>query len=282
MTPLAASYAHCVEVARARAKNFYYSFLVLPEDKRLAMCAVYAFMRECDDLSDEAGATPERLAAWRADLDSALAGRLPAHPVWPAFADVMRRYRIPPRYAHEMIDGVSSDLQPRHVETFEQLYRYCYLVASVVGLTTIHIFGFRDARAPRLAERCGIAFQLTNIIRDAGEDARNGRLYLPAEDLARFGVAPEELRADRTPDQVRRLLAFQGARARTFYDEARPLIAMVDEDSRPALWALIEIYSELLRRIHASGYDVLPARIRLTTAEKLGLLGRAWARRLLP
>lgn len=282
MTALAASYEYCVAVARARAKNFYYSFLVLPARKRLAMCAVYAFMRECDDLSDEAGATRERLAEWRSELDAALAGQVGAHPVWPAFLDVVRRYEIPVRFAHEMIDGVSSDLDPRHVETFEELYRYCYLVASVVGLTTIHIFGFRDPRAPLLAERCGIAFQLTNIIRDAGEDARNGRLYLPAEDLRQFDVTPEMLRSEQTTGQVRRLLEFEGERARAYYDEARPLIGMVDEDSRPALWALIEIYSRLLARIHERRYDVLPGKIRLTTAEKIGVLGHAWVKRLAP
>ena len=282
MTALAASYEYCVAVARARAKNFYYAFLVLPEQKRLAMCAVYAFMRECDDLSDEAGATRERLAEWRGELDAALAGHAGPHPVWPAFLDVMRRYEIPTRYAHEMIAGVSSDLDPRHVETFDDLYRYCYLVASVVGLTTIHIFGFQDPRAPLLAERCGIAFQLTNIIRDAGEDARNGRLYLPAEDLRRFDVTLEALRGERTPEEVRRLLAMEGERARAYYDEARPLIGMMAEDSRPALWALIEIYSRLLQRIHERRYDVLPGKIRLTTAEKTGVLGQAWVKRLLP
>lgn len=282
MTELALSYEYAVDVARARAKNFYYAFLVLPEQKRLAMCAVYAFMRECDDLSDEAGATRERLAQWRGQLDAALAGETGTHKVWPAFVDVMRRYEIPARYAHEMMDGVSSDLDPRHVETFDDLYRYCYLVASVVGLTTIHIFGFRDRRALLLAERCGIAFQLTNIIRDVGEDARAGRLYLPAEDLRRFEVTPEALSAGETTDAVRQLLAFEGKRARAYYDDARPLIGMMDEDSRPALWALIEIYSRLLSRIQERHYDVLPGKIQLTTAEKLGVLGHAWVKQRLP
>lgn len=281
MTALAESYAYCESVARARAKNFYYSFRVLPERKRLAMCAVYAFMRECDDLSDEAGATRERLAEWRTELDAGVNGRAGAHPVWPAFLDVMRSFEIPARYAHEMIDGVSSDLEPRRMETFEELYRYCYLVASVAGLTTIHIFGFTDARAPLLAERCGIAFQLTNIIRDVAEDAALGRVYLPEEDLRRFGVRREMLEGGRTPEAVRRLLEFEGERAREYYAEARPLIAMMDEDSRPALWALIEIYERLLGRIAERGYDVLPGKIRLSAAEKLGVLGRAWVKRLL-
>jgi len=282
MNTLDASYAYCVDVARRRAKNFYYSFLVLPERKRLAMCAVYAFMRECDDLSDEHGASLDNLARWRAGLDATLAGNPAAHALWPAFLDVVTRYRIPAHYFHEMIDGVSSDLQPRTIETFEDLYRYCYLVASVVGLTTIHIFGFENECAPALAERCGIAFQLTNIIRDVHEDASHGRVYLPSEDLARFGVAADMLCRRETLPEVRSLLEFEAARARRYYDESAPLIALIHTDSRPALWALIEIYSKLLLRIQQNNYDVMPSRIRLSTAEKTGVLLRAWRRRLLP
>lgn len=280
MSRLSASYAHCVGVARARAKNFYYSFLVLPEEKRLAMCAIYAFMRECDDLSDEAGASLSNIAGWRAQMVQTLTGPPANHPVWPAFQDVVRKYRIPAQYFHEMIDGVSSDLEPRTVQTFDELYRYCYLVASVVGLTTIHIFGFDDPRALALAEKCGIAFQLTNIIRDVREDAANQRVYLPAEDLARFGVTPEALAGPVTTPEIRQLLEFEGARAQRYYAESRPLIAMMREDSRPALWALIEIYSQLLNRIQQRGYDVMPGKIRLSTSEKMTVLGRAWLRRL--
>src|SRR6266446_8273230 len=181
MPTLAESYAFCRHVARSRAKNFYYSFILLPREQRNAMCAVYAFMRYCDDLSDEPGASLEPLERWRIALDHALAGQYDGHPTLPAFHDTVRRYRIPPQYFHEMIDGVSSDLHPRRIRTFEELYRYCYQVASVVGLTTIHIFGFEDPRALELAEKCGIAFQLTNIIRDVKEDEELGRVYLPDE-----------------------------------------------------------------------------------------------------
>ncbi len=185
---LGESYAHCERISRERAKNFYYSFLLLPRPKRQAMCAIYAFMRECDDRSDAQGATLESVIEWRAQLDAALAGSLPDHPVWPAFADTARRFGIPSRYFHEMIDGVASDFDTRSIRTFAELYRYCYLVASIVGLTIIHIFGFEDPKALELAEKCGIAFQLTNILRDVREDAGNGRVYLPEEDLARFNV----------------------------------------------------------------------------------------------
>jgi phytoene synthase len=200
MTPLEESYHFCESVARRRAKNFYYSFRILPTHKRRAMCAVYAFMRECDDISDEPreggkDAARKALAEWRRDLAAALAGQRPPHPLWPAFADSAKRFAMPDSIFHEMIDGVSSDLEPREIRTFEELYRYCYLVASVAGLATIHVFGFENPTAPELAEKCGIAFQLTNIIRDVREDAQNGRVYLPKEDLERFGVREDALLA---------------------------------------------------------------------------------------
>jgi phytoene synthase len=276
MVSLEQSHAYCERVSRERAKNFYYSFLLLPRPKREAMCAIYAFMRECDDRSDGPGAAVEKVAEWRAALDSALAGELPDHPVWPAFVDTARRYEIPARYFHEMIDGVSSDFETKTIATFDELYRYCYLVASIVGLTIIHIFGFEDPKALELAERCGIAFQLTNILRDVREDSGNGRVYLPAEDLARFGVKPEELSQTRLTPTLRDLFQFEAARARGFYSESRPLLEMVHRDSRSALWALIEIYSRLLARIEAEGYPVLERRVSVPTREKIGILVRAW------
>src|SRR5258708_39153977 len=152
-------------------------------------------MRYCDDLSDDEGVAdrPTAIARWRSDLESALGGRLPEHPLWPAFADAVERYNIPHEYFFELIDGVSSDLGPRQIRAFAELYDYCYHVASVVGLTVIHIFGFDSADALKLAEECGIAFQLTNILRDVREDREKGRVYLPAEDFERFGVSPETL-----------------------------------------------------------------------------------------
>ena len=183
MTSLEESYKYCRTVARSRAKNFYYSFLLLEKPQRDAMCAIYAFMRYCDDLSDgdaeetkASGVTVATMEKWRGDMAAALRGQFNDHPVWPAFHDAVKRYGIPHEYFHHMIDGVSSDLTPRKVESFEELYHYCYQVASVVGLTIIHIFGFEDPRAIVLAEKCGVAFQLTNIIRDVQEDWEAGRL----------------------------------------------------------------------------------------------------------
>ena len=270
------SYAYCERVSRARARNFYYSFLLLPRPKRRAMCAIYAFMRECDDRSDGPGAALEKVAEWRANLDAALAGDAPDHPVWPAFVDTARRFDIPKRYFHEMIEGVSSDFETRTIGTFDDLYRYCYLVASIVGLTIIRIFGFEDPKALQLAEKCGVAFQLTNILRDVREDSENGRVYLPADELARFGVKPEDLRQSRLSPALRDVFILEATRARSLYSVSRPLLDMVHRDSRPALWALMEIYSRLLTRIEAEGYPVLERRVSLPAREKIGIVLRAW------
>ncbi|MGH9559290.1 MAG: phytoene/squalene synthase family protein [Bryobacteraceae bacterium] len=268
------SYAWCSAVARSQAKNFYYSFLLLPEAQRRAMCAIYAFMRYCDDLSDGDG-VPDRasaIARWRVNLESALAGNVSSHPLWPAFADSAARYRIPRQYFFEMIEGVSSDLDPRRVQSFDELYSYCYRVASVVGLTIVHIFGFDDPRALDLAEKCGIAFQLTNILRDVREDASKGRVYLPACDFERFGVSPETFQP--RPD-FQRMMEFEASRARQYYEDSAPLVNLIHPASRASLRALIGIYSRLLDRIAGSNYDVLARRIRVPAWEKLWILARS-------
>ena len=261
------SYEHCRGLARAQAKNFYYSFILLSRRQRDAMCAIYAFMRYCDDLTDgPRKATRAVMEQWRRDMDDALRGNFADHPCWPALHDAVRHYRIPHRYFHEMIDGVTSDLEPRDIRTFDELYRYCYQVASVVGLTVTHIFGFESPRALELAEKCGIAFQLTNIIRDVREDEENGRCYLPVEDRERFA-------------SMRDLLAFEASRARAYYSESAPLVNLVNRESRASLWALIEIYRRLLERIEESGFDVFTRRVRLSRVEKLAVVAEAFLRR---
>jgi phytoene synthase len=269
------SYEYCRRVARRRAKNFYYSFVLLSRPQRNAMCAIYAFMRYCDDLSDEPGATRAAIDRWRAEMEEALAGRFSSHPVWPAFYHTVRRFGIPPQYFREMIDGVLSDLEPRRFETFEQLYRYCYQVASVVGLTIIHIFGFDTRSALPLAEKCGVAFQLTNILRDIREDAERGRIYLPAEDLRRFGVSEDDLCAGRRGEPFLRLMAFESERARAYYNDSRPLLDLIHPRSRASLWALIAIYSRLLERIEQGNFDVFRHRVRLPLWEKSWIVWRA-------
>ena len=270
---LARSYRYARRVARSRAKNFYYAFVLLNRGRHDAMCAIYAFMRHSDDLSDEPGkATAATMARWRSDLDAALDGQLPRHPVWPAFVDTVSRFRIPRRYFHEMIDGVSSDLEPRRIRTFDELYRYCYQVASIVGLTVVHVFGFEDPLALHLAERCGIAFQLTNILRDVKEDAGLGRVYFAAEDLERFGVDADHFEHN---GAFRELMRDYAARARAYYEESRPLVGMVSPECRASLSALIRIYRRLLERIEEADYRVLDRRISLSAFEKALIVARA-------
>jgi phytoene synthase len=244
------------------------------------MCAVYAFMRYCDDLSDEPGATRSAMDRWRVALAQAFEGRPDSSPLWPGFLDTVTRYRIPHEYFHDMIEGVASDIDDsggRAIRTFAELYEYCYRVASVVGLTTVHIFGFTSPEALPLAEKCGIAFQLTNILRDVREDAELGRVYLPAEDLERFGVSGEELREGRCTDQFGALMEFEIGRARNYYRESRPLLGMIQPSARASLWALIAIYSGLLERIAESHYDVLRRRVSLGITEKMWIVARAAA-----
>jgi 15-cis-phytoene synthase len=272
---LARSHEYCRGVARSRAKNFYYSFLLLSAQQRRAMCSIYAFMRYCDDLSDEPGANRLAMERWRTEMEDALEGKFGSHPVWPAFHYTVRRFGIPHQYFRDMIDGVASDLEPRRMESFEELYRYCYQVASVVGLTIIHIFGFDTPSALPLAEKCGVAFQLTNILRDIREDAERGRVYLPAEDLRRFGVTEADLRSGNRTDALLRLMRFEAARARSYYDDSRPLLDLIHPRSKPSLLALISIYSRLLDRIERKNYDVFTRRVRLSAMEKSWIVVRA-------
>jgi 15-cis-phytoene synthase len=269
------SYEYCLGVARKRAKNFYYSFLLLTLQQRKAMCAVYAFMRRCDDLSDEPGSNRAALDQWSAEMEAALEGRFSGHPVWPAFHHTVRRFGIPHQYFREMIAGVVSDLEPRRMQTFEELYDYCYQVASVVGLTVIHIFGFDTRSALPLAEKCGVAFQLTNILRDIREDLERGRIYLPAEDLARFGVTEDDLKSGKRNAAFERLMQFEAKRAREYYRESQPLLDLIHPRSRRSLWALMAIYSALLERIEATNFDVLARRVRLSAFEKSWIVARA-------
>jgi phytoene synthase len=274
-TTLRDSYRYCRRIARQRARNFYYAFLLLPKPKRDAMCAIYAFMRYCDDLSDDPGASAAAIERWRVNLEAALGGYYSDHPVWPAFHEAVDRYRIPDRYFVEIIEGVSSDIEPRKIQTFDELYRYCYHVASVVGLTVIHVFGFESPDALALAEKCGIAFQLTNILRDVREDAGRKRIYLPAEDLTRFGVNAHDLLAGKRTEGFVELMRFEAARARTYYMESMPLVGMINPRCRSSMWALIRIYSRLLDRIVASDFDIFARRISVPAWEKCAIIARA-------
>ena len=291
------AYAVCRAIARREAKNFYYAFVALPRERRNAICAVYAFMRRADDLADdESLPRPERRAnldAWLAAWHQAAGGAATADPVFLALRDAIRRFSIPLKLLDELVDGVAMDLNHRENSApdtyadFDALYRYCYLVASVVGLVCIRIFGFSGDRAEKLAEETGIAFQLTNILRDVSEDAARNRVYLPLADLAAHGVTLESLlhRAPAAPPTAaeRALLAHIAGRAEEYYRSAQALLPLIHRESRPALWVLVSIYHALLRRIRRAGYDVFSRRARVPTAQKIaillvGLARMAWAR----
>jgi squalene synthase HpnC/squalene synthase HpnD len=272
------SYMECRRIARASASNFYYAFFMLPQAKRDGLCALYAFMRLVDDVSDTVGSAADKqrgLARWRAALDAAAAGDVSSHPILPAFADTIERFHIPPRYFHDLISGAEMDLTVGEYATFDRLREYCYRVAGTVGLTCLHVFGFDDPHAPDLAEKLGIAFQLTNILRDVQSDHEMGRVYLPLEDLQQFGLRREALARGPLTPEMRGLLEFEAARAWNYYQEGVELIPLVHADARAALWALARIYSSLLRRIEARGYDVFSERVRLSAPEKTGILLRA-------
>jgi squalene synthase HpnC/squalene synthase HpnD len=271
---VAASYAECNRIAREARSSFYLAFFGLRKEKRNALCALYAFMRLVDNESDDEAAIETKrlgLARWRALLDEASAGHTAAHKILPALADTMKRFEIPSRYFHDLILGAEMDLTVPSYATFDRLSEYCYRVAGTVGLTCLHVFGFREPKAPDLAERLGLAFQLTNIIRDVQSDHEMGRVYLPLEDLARFGVKESDLRGPLTP-QLHELLKFEADRAWQLYREGAPLVAKVDSDSRATLWALIRTYSSLLARMEERGFDVFSSRVSLSSAEKLQFL----------
>ena len=276
---LAESYRHCRKIARAAARNFYYGFLLLPGAKRDALCALYAFMRGVDDIADEPGtleAKQRGLREHRAEMDRALAGQEDSNPIWPAFRHTVASYGIPPRYLHDLLSGAEMDLSIASYATFESLREYCYRVAGTVGLCCLHVFGFHDAHAPEFAEKLGIAFQLTNILRDLQSDFAMGRVYLPKEDFERFACQPEQIGQRQFNTAFLSLIRFEAKRAEDFYREGWKLIDLVDQDSRAALWALASIYSGILEKIRRRGDFLLnPAPARLSTAEKLWILARA-------
>ena len=300
---LTMAYSVCRGITRTNAKNFYYAFLVLPKRKREALCAVYAFMRRCDDIADDPGLSFEerryKLDTWLDALHRAQQGEPSDDPILLALTDTQRRYTIPAGLLDELAMGTAMDVEstPENLEasasaeaatspltvqykTFEDLKVYCYRVASVVGLVCIHIFGYRDPAAESLAEQCGLAFQLTNVIRDVKEDAAMGRVYLPEEDLAKFGLSAADLLSNPDAARFRPLLTLEADRAREFYQAGDQLISYISEDSQPALWVLVNIYRRLLEKIAERQYDVFSGKVSLTVSEKLRILGKGFLQRL--
>jgi phytoene synthase len=275
---LAADYARCARITRQASSNFYYAFMLLPLERRRALYAVYAFCRFVDDIADDDSISDPAamLTRWRDELGNVFAGT-PTRPVSRALAENTARFNIPRRYFEEVIDGVEMDLSQRRYETFDELSLYCRRVASAVGLICIEIFGYSNPGTRVYAEKLGLAFQLTNIIRDVREDAGRGRIYLPLEDLRRFGVTESELLDGVYNDRFRALMAFESERARGFYRAAADALPSEDRPSMLSAEAMRLIYSALLEQIVRSEYRVFDRRHRLSTPRKLYLVGRAWA-----
>ena len=296
---LADSYACCQKLARRTAKNFYYSFTGLPPAQFQAMCVLYSYMRLCDDVGDDESVPLDvraaRLADWDAATRAALCdGQSPDHDfgtgrnefrlVFPALIDMTSRYEIPTHCFLDVISGVRMDLAAAiaerassenapqlrcQFETFDELTEYCYRVAGVVGVCCIHIWGFNDEAALKSAADCGLAFQLTNILRDLGEDADNGRIYLPAEDLQRFEMTPSDIRDRVMDERFHRLMAFQVEQAEFYYGKANDLFQWLEPPGQPILKAMLKIYGGLLKEISKRNFDVYSRRVSLPTWRKL-------------
>ncbi len=287
----------CRAVTKASRSNFAYAFLFLPKAKREALYAIYAFCRISDDVVDEgvsvtaeseppggraAGATPtERLKAWRAELDACFRGE-PRHPVTRRLADVAERFSIPRVYFEELLNGVEMDLEKNRYATFGELEQYCYRVAGVVGLMCIAVFGYTHPNTRRYAEHLGTAFQLTNILRDVGRDGAAGRIYLPQEDLARFGCTTADILDRRPTPAFRNLMRFEAERARSFYAAADAALPPADRTAMLPAEIMRAIYVRLLRQIERRAFDVYSRPIRLSDAHRLALALGCWVRHKLP
>jgi len=295
MPSLNQSYDYCRELTRRTAHNFRFAFLTLPEDKRRSMNALYAFNRITDDLGDEDNVPLElrrtRLHAWREALrvmlgedpqigpaltpDTSEVGTFFGHPSQAAIADMMQRHHIPNEYLFAVIDGVEMDLGDVQMQTFADLQRYCYHVAGAVGLCCIHVWGFRNQDAIPLVIDCGLALQLTNILRDLSEDSDLGRVYLPREDLDRFGYSTDDLLNRVMNDRFQELMKFQIARTKSYYARAEQLFEYLEPAGRPILRTMLDIYGGLLREIERRRFDVYSRRVSLPKWKKLWFAGRA-------
>jgi phytoene synthase len=269
----------CRQLAKQTGKNFYYSFLTLPEPMRQEMCVLYAFMRQTDDIGDDESLSLDerrsRLCHWKQELQQSLEGEEVNATIFPALRDVVEKREIPHQYLFDVIEGVSQDLEPHRFETFGELEEYCYHVAGAVGLCCIYIWGFtgEDAKPPAIA--CGTAFQLTNILRDLSEDSDRGRVYLPQEDLRRFEYTEEDVRNRVIDDRFRSLMQFEVARAKEHYRQAEALMEFLSKEGRHILRAMIGIYGGLLERIESRNFDVYSSRISLSKSRKWWIVAKS-------
>ncbi len=278
------AYEACRTITRREAKNFYYAFLTLPVAKRRAIYAAYAFCRHCDDSVDEETSTDAKLTALadlHSDLEATYSGNA-SSPVFLALADVAKQYDIPQDYFREVILGVERDLVKDRFKNFDELREYCYRVASVVGLICLQIFGYDNDDAKEYAVDLGLAMQLTNIIRDVREDLEMGRVYLPQDEMARFGYSEEDLRSGVRNQAFMDLMQFQSQRAREYFDRGFKLLPYLSRRSRACPAVLGALYSKVLDRIEASDYDVLESRVSLSKAEKIRITAQTWLGSMLP
>ena len=271
-------HAYCQEKAASSGSSFYYSFMFLPPERRQAITALYAFCREVDDVVDECHdvqVAQAKLDWWRNEVRQVYGGQ-PQHPVGQALQDIVQRFPLPMEQLLEIIDGMQMDLSQTRYLDWKALNLYCYRVASVVGLLSAEIFGYTNRQTLKYAHDLGLAFQLTNIIRDVGEDARRGRIYLPVDELQRFNVPARQILDAKHSDNFRELMAFQAARARQLYDQAFAQLPAEDRKAqRPGL-IMAAIYRTLLDEIEADGFLVLDRRTSLTPLHKIWIAGRTW------
>ena len=276
---LDAAYEECQAVTKREARNFYYAFLTLPHPRRRAIYAAYAFSRLADDIADGDGAPVQKrseLAGLRERLRDAYAGR-PEGAILTALADAAITYDIPESLFQDIITGVEMDLEPRRFADFDELRHYCYHVASVVGLVSIRIFGYRDVPlAQETAVDFGLAMQLTNILRDLREDIERDRVYLPLNEMARFGYTEDDLRDGVVHERFRAMMRFQANRAQRYFDSASRLMPLLEPESRGCAEGLHHLYNRLLNRMGSRGWDVFSKRVSLSSWEKLNLTCRLW------
>jgi 15-cis-phytoene synthase len=278
------SMEYCEQLTRRAAKNFYYGLKLLPQPRRGAMYAIYAYMRALDDIADEQDGRPEEqrlneLELWQRQTHAAFEGEVmdgAAEQLWPAFSETVQHYRVPMAVFDDAIEGQRQDLRPVRFATFDELGKYCYRVAGVVGLASIYIWGFEGgADTERLAVDRGIAFQLTNILRDLREDAARGRIYLPRDEMAAHGVTEDDIFSGRGDERFQSLMKLQIARAREYYARSAPLEQRIEETSRPTLATMTDIYHALLERIASDPQRVLRQRVSLSISTKLKFMWKA-------
>lgn len=272
--------SYCQDKAAASGSSFYYSFMFLPPEQRAAITAIYAFCREVDDIVDECKdktIAQQKLLWWSTEIDRVFLGK-PQHPVGIALAEAVTRFKLQKLWFDEIIQGMAMDLKYQGYQTFDDLKLYCHCVASTVGMLAASVFGYKNPSTMDYAKKLGIAFQIVNIIRDIGEDARRGRIYIPEEDLKTFGISPEEILAVKIsqPDRFKALLAKLTLLARSYYTSALESLAPEDRASQRSGLIMANIYFSILSEIERANFNVLNQKIGITPLRKLWLAWRTW------